>query len=108
MTAESWVAIVASVISTGAVGYLFRSAVRLEVLERLFAEKKITLDTVKTTQDIMDKRLTRVEDAIAGLNEVLPELRKLGTLADRLDIMFTNDREKIERLQDAVFGEGKQ
>lgn len=107
MNAESWVSIVASVVSTGALGYIFRSAVRLEVLERLFADKKLTLDAVKTNQDNMDNRLTRVEAAIAGLNDVLPELRKLGSLADKLDIMFSNDREKIERLQDAVFGEGK-
>jgi hypothetical protein len=102
MNAESWVSIGASVVSTGALGYIFRSAVRLEVLERLFADKKVTLDTVKTNQDSMDKRLILVESAIAGLNDVLPELRKLGTLADKLDIMFVNDRERINRLEDDV------
>lgn len=102
MNAESWVSVIASVVSTGALGYIFRSAVRLEVLERLFADKKLTLDAVKTSQDNMDTRLTRVESAIAGLNDVLPELRKLGSLADKLDIMFANDRKKIDKLEEDV------
>ncbi len=105
MNIDSWVAIVASVVSTGSVGYIFRSAVRLEVLESLFADKKATLDTVKQNQDSMDKRLALVESAVANLNDVLPELRKLGSLADKLEYAALVDRRDMVRLQNAVFGE---
>lgn len=106
MTTESLVSIIASIVSTGCIGYIFRSAVRLEVLESLFAEKKTTIDTVKLNQESMDRRLILVETVITGLNDVLPELRKLGMLADRLDIMISANKANIERLQDAVFHEG--
>lgn len=105
MNVEGWAAIVSGVLSTGVLGYMLKSAVRLEVLERLFEEKKTTIEAVKTGQEAMDKRLTRVEDAVLGLNDALPELRKLGALTDKLEIFMTMRGHQISRLEDKVFGD---
>lgn len=112
MHPELWVSIgttaISTLVGTGAIGYALKAAVRLEVLERLFAEKKVTIDTVKTGQDSMDKRLSRVEDAIAGLNDVLPELRKLSLFTEKLDIVLSMGDKRIERIEQAVFGDDQQ
>lgn len=105
MNVEGWAASVSGVLSTGVLGYMLKSAVRLEVLERLFEEKKNTIEAVKTGQESMDKRLTRVEDAVVGLNDALPELRKLGALTGKLEIFMTMRDSQIERLENTVFGD---
>lgn len=87
-------------LSSGAVGYHFKAAIRLEVLERLFEEKKLTLAEVKTNQDSMDKRLALVENAIVSLSEVLPEIRKIPATLERVATLVENQDKRLTRLED--------
>jgi uncharacterized coiled-coil protein SlyX len=101
MQAETAITIISTVVSTGAVGYIFKSAVRLEVLERLFAEKKQTIQDVANIQSAMSTRLALVEQAIIGLNELLPELRKFGSLGDKLELLLKLHEERLNKFEDA-------
>lgn len=87
-------------LGSGAVGYHFKAAIRLEVLERLFEEKKTTITEVKALQESMDKRLTLVEAAIVSLNEVLPEIRKIPATLERLTTLTENQDKRVSRLED--------
>lgn len=107
-TAVAWIvgvaSTVASGISTTATVYLFKLIIRIEVLEELFTEKKATLDAVKNSQDDLDRRVTRVEDAVVALKEIVPELKKLSTVAQRLEVLFEVKDGRIDHLEDKVFG----
>jgi hypothetical protein len=88
------------VLGSGVVGYMYRAAIRLEVLERLFDEKKVTLSEVKTNQENMDKRLALVEAAVVGLNEILPEIRKLPATLERVTALLENQDRRVTRIED--------
>jgi uncharacterized coiled-coil protein SlyX len=79
------ISIVGLIVASGAIPFLYRAAVRLEVLERLFAEKKEALDATSKAQDSMDKRVALVEQAIDAFKEVLPDMRLISTLNAKLD-----------------------
>jgi hypothetical protein len=98
------VATVASGISTAAIIYIFKLIIRVEVLEKLFTDKKATLDAVKNSQDDLDRRVTRVEDAVVAIKEIVPELKKLGMVAQRLELLFEVKDGRIEDLETKVFG----
>lgn len=104
----AWLLGVLSVITSGvsvtAIVYVFNLIIRVEVLDKLFNEKKAILEAVRTSQDEMDKRVTRVEDAVVALKEIVPELKKLGTVAQRLEILFDVKDERLNDLEGKVFG----
>jgi len=100
MDLQTGVTIASGIISSGAVGYIYKSAVRLEVLERLFEEKKSAVDTLRTSHDNMDKRLALVESAVVGLNEAIPEMRKFGQVAERLAILVEMNSKRLDSLED--------
>jgi hypothetical protein len=87
-------------LGSGVTGYMYRAAIRLEVLERLFDEKKVTLSEVKTNQENMDKRLALVEAAVVGLNEILPEIRKLPATLERVTALLENQDRRVTRIED--------
>jgi hypothetical protein len=97
---ETWVALGSAFVSSGAIGYIHRSSVRLEVLERLFEEKKTTVETLRTSHDSMDKRLALVESAVVGLNEAIPEMRKFGQVAERLTLLLEINSKRLDALED--------
>jgi hypothetical protein len=100
MDLNTGVTIASTIISSGAVGYIYKSAVRLEVLERLFEEKKTAVDTLKSSHDNMDKRLALVEQAVVGLNECLPEMRKFGQVAERLALLVEMGNKRLDNLEE--------
>jgi hypothetical protein len=87
-------------LGSGVTGYMYRAAIRLEVLERLFDEKRVTLSEVKTNQENMDKRLALVEAAVVGLNEILPEIRKLPATLERVTALLENQDRRVTRIED--------
>lgn len=91
-------------VCTAAIIYIFKLVIRVEVLERLFNEKKATLDAVKSGQDELDKRVTRMEDAILALKEVVPELKKLGNVASKLEVLFEVKDGRLDALENKVYG----
>jgi chromosome segregation ATPase len=99
VTVETTVAIISGVISSGAIGFIYKSSVRLEVLERLFEEKKAALDATSKAQDSMDKRVALLEQAITDFKEVIPDLRLISTLNAKLDNL-TQRFDRMERRAD--------
>jgi hypothetical protein len=98
------VATIASGVSTAAIIYIFKLVIRVNILESSFTEKKATLDAVKNSQDDLDRRVTRVEDAVVALKEIVPELKKLSTVAQKLELLFEVKDGRIEDLENKVFG----
>lgn len=91
------------IISSGAVGFVYRMSVKLEVLQTMFEDKKAQLSEVKTTQEQHEKRLSLVESAIVDLKEVLPELRKLGALAASVESFVQSANQRMTLLENYVF-----
>jgi hypothetical protein len=93
----------AGVLSIG--GYMFRLAYRLEVMERLFKEKRATLDGVVSTSAAHEKRLSVVESVIADLKALTPALQNIATLTSKVETLLETSLERIERLEDRVFAQ---
>jgi hypothetical protein len=87
----------------GVVASLNNAYIRLGVLEALFKEKKETISNVKSTQEAMDKRLIEIETIVASLNSVLPDLRRFGEIANKLEILMSECNRSVERLEKVVY-----
>lgn len=94
--------VLALIASSGGIGWIYRQGVRLEVLERMFEDKKGTINQVKETQDNHDRRLAVVESAVVELKEVLPELRNIGSLCAKMDSFISSTDRRLELLEDKV------
>jgi DNA-binding transcriptional regulator GbsR (MarR family) len=95
--------------ASGIVGYVWRIGVKSEThevriasLETILQEKHDTLEGVKTTQSGMDIRLTKVEDAITAFRDVVPEIKSIGKLAEKLETVIDLDRQRIQNLEDRL------
>lgn len=111
---STFLTIISLLISSGAVGWVFRfswkTAVwktqtdeKIKALETAVAEKRVTIKEVKTYQDLMDKRLIRVEEAIVSLSEVVPELRTLGQVSSKLDAIMEVMSKRVELIENTLF-----
>jgi hypothetical protein len=87
-----------SVLAVG--GYVFRLAYRIEVMERLFKDKKQTLDGVVTASADHEKRLAVIESVIVDLRELTPALQNVAT---KVETLLETSLQRIDRLEERVF-----
>jgi len=77
--------VVSALVGTGAIAFVFKYGVRLAVLEQLFTAKKQDLDSVRSSQETFNTRLSLVESAVIEMKQMLPELHKVSSMSDKLD-----------------------
>jgi hypothetical protein len=89
----------------GVAGFLYRMAYRVEVLERLFKDKKATLEGVVTTSASHEKRLAVIESVIADLKELTPALQKIASLTGKVETLLETSLHRLDRLEHEYFRE---
>lgn len=87
----------------GAGTYMYRMAYRLEVLERLFKDKKETLDGVVTMSASHEKRLSVIESVIADLKALTPALQNIANLTVKVEALLESSSKRLDRLEEHIF-----
>jgi len=83
--------------------YMHRMAYRLEVLERLFKDKKEMLDSVATMSASHEKRLSVIESVIVDLKALTPALANIANLTTKVEILLENSSKRLDRLEEHLF-----
>ena len=96
---------------SGLLKFFYNHSVRLDVLEKLFEEKTQAITNIQIEQRLLNARVAVAEGVISELQQVLPDIRKIGALDTKLDLILRgldqmvprNEHEKVWAANDKRF-----
>jgi chromosome segregation ATPase len=107
-------------VSSGAIGYVLRLVIKVEVLEHLFNEKKDEMDNLLIRQNTSESDILRLQDGMRVMQnslerlahscEVLPQVNeRLEMILNRIGQFVPKEQinDKLENLKDKIAGNTK-